>query len=597
MKLNHSKISSLAIVFIFLLFTLVCFKYYLQHTLEGNIDNHILAGEMFGVPDAIAQHGVKPMYYGNQTGWDGQFYYYMSNDLLGRTDAPAHFDANAYRYQRIGLAAYTAAISKVLGRSWVSPAFYFFNYLLLLSIATYFGTKILSARGTSPWWILLWSLSVGTQVTLFSALPDAAADAFLIIGLWGVISRRNIIVVFAMTLSALSREVYLIFPLMMFAMTLFVAVKRQRLFDDFSVRNCVNLTVSHAKCSWLLIPVIVTLGWRMYVERHFHVVPTSQAYGILGFPLNAWFSYFKSGLLGHHLLVAPGWPSYAEAASLLYFLLATLLIIALSTRAVISNLTNYNDEFSGVASASLIIGLMYLCFGPTVIMHYTGYLKAASLFSFLIPLFFVYLKNKNNTYRFIALFLMLGLVGTTSYNLLSRVLANQPHSIAQNEKCYGKPVLLRNWTVTPALFDFYEPIVFSQAGNSDQFIRQGWFNTEGPGRWSIGDYAEVSVPISAAVANANRVGLNMDFIASPLFDKPRPVKLFINDELISTFTPHTGFNSYTFGFSPKVKSLLHLRFDFGSVPPLSSVTSIPDHRRLGIFVNYMKIVEAPLCVN
>ena len=70
---------------IFILVTLFCFSFYLERTLKGDINNHILAGEMFGVPEELKERGIKPLYYGEgNTGWDGQFYYYMSNDILGR---------------------------------------------------------------------------------------------------------------------------------------------------------------------------------------------------------------------------------------------------------------------------------------------------------------------------------------------------------------------------------------------------------------------------------------------------------------------------------------------------------------------------------
>ena len=40
---------------------------------------------MFGMPDTISQYDkMEPIYkYNDGCGWDGQFYYYISNDLLG----------------------------------------------------------------------------------------------------------------------------------------------------------------------------------------------------------------------------------------------------------------------------------------------------------------------------------------------------------------------------------------------------------------------------------------------------------------------------------------------------------------------------------
>ena len=99
------KNCNIFIVFaVFAIYTIGSFTIYLNRTLEGDINNHILAGEMFGMPKDIKARGIKPLYYGaGQTGWDGQFYYYKSNDIYGLKDTARYIDAPTYRYQRIGM--------------------------------------------------------------------------------------------------------------------------------------------------------------------------------------------------------------------------------------------------------------------------------------------------------------------------------------------------------------------------------------------------------------------------------------------------------------------------------------------------------------
>ena len=70
------------------LYHFMAFSFYLHGTLEGQINNHILAAEMWGTPAKMQARGIKPLYHGPvQTGWDGQFYFYIANDLLAREDS------------------------------------------------------------------------------------------------------------------------------------------------------------------------------------------------------------------------------------------------------------------------------------------------------------------------------------------------------------------------------------------------------------------------------------------------------------------------------------------------------------------------------
>ena len=137
LKVNRTII---IVVLIFLTYTLGSFCIYLERTLNGNINNHIFSGEMFGVPVDLKERGIKPLFYGpSQTGWDGQFYYYMSNDILALKDTASHIDSPSYRYQRVGLSLYAATVAKILGMDWVSPATYFISYLFLILAATWSG--------------------------------------------------------------------------------------------------------------------------------------------------------------------------------------------------------------------------------------------------------------------------------------------------------------------------------------------------------------------------------------------------------------------------------------------------------------------------
>jgi len=62
------------IYLVFAIYTIGSFAIYLERTKQGNINNHILAGEMFGTPVELETRGITPLYVGpGQTGWDGHF--------------------------------------------------------------------------------------------------------------------------------------------------------------------------------------------------------------------------------------------------------------------------------------------------------------------------------------------------------------------------------------------------------------------------------------------------------------------------------------------------------------------------------------------
>ena len=383
-SLNSYK-TNLLIVLLFLIYTLGSFAFYHAGTLDGDLDNHILSGEMFGTPEHLKERGIKPVYTGEgQTGWDGQFYYYISNDLLGVKDTAEHIDAPSYRYQRVGLSLYAALVSKISGKDWVSPTTFFVSYLLLLVVAVWVGATLFNNLNIHPIWILPWAFGIGTQITLFNALPDAAADAFLILALTAVIAKKFSISVIPFTLAALSREVYVLFPT--FILLFFMAdtvINKKKICRTW--RDALTGLLKWQSYYLLVIPGLVAVAWLSYVTVHFGVAPAEQSHGILGFPFTAWFEYLLSGLEGNHKLVGTGYASYFEVATLILFMGVLVFSGWLSINILFCETQLVSSIEKGVALTSLAFVLLYVSFGPTVIMHYTGYFKALGIFFFLIP--------------------------------------------------------------------------------------------------------------------------------------------------------------------------------------------------------------------
>ncbi|HDL7823838.1 TPA: hypothetical protein PXP39_001478 [Yersinia enterocolitica] len=420
-KKNKIKIF---IIFVFLVYTLFSFGIYQARTLNGNINNHILAGEMFGVPTVLKDKGLSALYTGPKgTGWDGQFYYYMSNDVLALKDTPNHIDSPSYRYQRIGLSLYAAIVAKALGMDWVSPTVYFLSYLFLLLAATWAGANLFSKLGISPLLILLWSLSVGTQVTLFNALPDAAADAFLILALSAVLSKKYILSVIPFAFSALSREVYVLFPsfILLFILIESVLFKHGNLY--INLKNISSKIFKYNSYYFLLVPGVVAVCWHFYVVQHFGIAPSQQAINILGYPFVAWEKYFSSGLNGNHILVGANRAAYAEAMTLFLFLVTLILATCISLSILFKKNSLITPEVRGIALTLASFSVLYACFGSTVIAHYTGYFKAVALFFFLIPLLLSFVNFKKMVNNLIYTLLLLSVLLTTVYHLKVRILA------------------------------------------------------------------------------------------------------------------------------------------------------------------------------
>ncbi len=380
---------------------------YLHGPLQGNFSHFFMPAEKFGVPSELRAHGITEQYKGTlETGWDGQFYYYIANDPLAQKDTIQHIDSDAYRYQRIGLPLLANLAAKITGQSWVSPLTYYLTSLFIILAAVGTAALFFQQKKLSPYLILLWSLACGTQVTQLHGLPDAAADSLLIIALVSLVNKRLLWYVFAITFAALSREIYILFPV--FMIIILVAQHIQ----EKGVRWCLKSTsISHLfKVTWIhSVPVLIMLGWQIFIRIKFDVSPSSQAHNILNWPLVSAFHYMIAGLKGNHPVVGTGRMAYLEGAGVgLFLLLLIISAINLSTTLckVIhsSKITGSERQvFLGTAFTFITIIFLYLCFGSIVMMHHTGYFKAANIFLFVLPFIACLTERKINSFMILFL--------------------------------------------------------------------------------------------------------------------------------------------------------------------------------------------------
>lgn len=368
------------------LFSALVLLIYVPNTLQGDFSQHVLPSKMFGVPEQLRQHGFSELYGPNESGWDGQFYYYMANDIFATKDTAAHLDAPAYRYQRIGLPLLANLLARMTFQSWVSPVLYYLTTLLLVLSAAGMAARHFSQQGSSPLISLVWALGFGTQITMLNGLPDAAADALLIIAILALLERRLWMYSVAITFAALSREIYVLVPAAMVGMHLLSILKvRQERGQPLRLSTMLWRCLPH-----LPAPLLAT-GWQIYVTHHFGVSPSSQAAGILGVPLASTWHYLMLSLSGKHPLLVRPVEAHVQAVLLVGYV---AWCIASSVALVKAVFLGWREkQFRSACGAELLAFnlamlatiSLYSAFGPTVMMHHTGYLKAANIFLFVLP--------------------------------------------------------------------------------------------------------------------------------------------------------------------------------------------------------------------
>ncbi len=71
-----------AMALIAIAFSVAVMWIYLAGEIRGLLSWHVLPAAVFGIPHSVAKHGMTLLYETpGHVGWDGQFYYYIANDL------------------------------------------------------------------------------------------------------------------------------------------------------------------------------------------------------------------------------------------------------------------------------------------------------------------------------------------------------------------------------------------------------------------------------------------------------------------------------------------------------------------------------------
>ena len=332
---------------------------YVGNSLFGRFEWLILPSDKFGIPTEIAEKtGLTTLYKDYiHPGWDGQFYYYISNDLLGVKDTKDHIDVPGYRYQRIGFPLLAKAVSIILGKRVVSVSLYIYLYLFILMIAAYFFAGYLKKRNHSVFWILPWLFSVGVQITFRHGLVDGAADAILLLSILLILERKYIFYSIMMTFACLTKESNVSIAFMIFIMGFLGFLEEEK-----------KWKISFAFL--LAIPGIVFISWYAYISLHFGAIEKDDT--LIGLFL---VGFFKC------LVIAIKQKNQLELLGLCLYFIILFLAFILEFGAGRKNKIFYS---------LLLITFLNASFGSMVMCHYSGYLKNTSSLLMFIPIMLFY---------------------------------------------------------------------------------------------------------------------------------------------------------------------------------------------------------------
>ena len=151
-------------------------------------------------------------------GYDGQFSYALATNPLGSIE---DLDQPAYRYQRIlhPLLVRIVSLGKIEFVPWVILGLnLFFTVVCCVALGL-----LLSMRGASPWWSLVFVFSLGYLLTMRMDLLEPMAIGFALSG-WLFYEKKKLIpAILLFAMSGLTKEVGLVFP---FALAIWELTRR-----------------------------------------------------------------------------------------------------------------------------------------------------------------------------------------------------------------------------------------------------------------------------------------------------------------------------------------------------------------------------------
>ncbi len=258
---------------------------------QGHWWGPFLPGWQFGVPERLQhEYGIFPT---SHSGWDGQFYFYQSNDLLASSDTSQHIDNPPYRYQRIGMPLLARCVAAALGYDTVPPAVYHLTQIGLVALGYGFLVHWLRKNGHSSLLAMGWLLCDGVTNALAFGMPDPVGDAVFVLTTMCVLKNRPIAYAIAGTLLPLVREGYAVIS----GLVAIATVSGWLTWGtDKPVSYCVWI-----KRNWTLVvltalPCMVVVGWQFWVSQRFGISASKAGGVMIDYPFLGWWKGLQLSL-------------------------------------------------------------------------------------------------------------------------------------------------------------------------------------------------------------------------------------------------------------------------------------------------------------
>lgn len=345
--------SSLGVSIAAVLFSTIFVLHHIGHVRFGNWYWALQPSAIFGLSESETVQGLTPLYrnYGEEYGFDGQFYYRISNDLFIRHDVKLHLDAPSYRYARIFPPAFARLLSVFLFSRYVTPGIYYLAMLMLYAVGVFSLASYLHHHGSPVWYVLPWALFFGVQYALVTGAVDAAGDALLISACVLAFERRRTwIYALCMSATVLTRDTYAVIALGFLILHIASAVKNKKY----------NALFAYS------LPPIAGGSWEVYVRSRLQAFPLSEMLRLVNLPFAAFF------------VTAKFWATARFASTeTRYNLLALLvyLIMVLAAVAIFLSLSVRRAVFAPLFAYTLIL----CCLGHNVMDSDTNYLRVSSV--------------------------------------------------------------------------------------------------------------------------------------------------------------------------------------------------------------------------
>ncbi|MBM6446950.1 hypothetical protein JQF37_25460 [Pseudomonas sp. MIL9] len=393
--------------------------------LLGQFDQYLQPGGMWAAPNNIKLHGYEAHLNPRKDnpGWDGEFYYFISDDPLILKDTTSHLDMPAYRYQRIGLGITAKIVSTLTLSNWVSPTHYFVASVLVLLLATISAAFFLFKHGHKPYWVLLWSMGGAPLFTIVYGFTDGAADGFLIIAVTALSSKRYCTYVISMSLAVLSREVYVLLPILILISTSLVQFKNPPTDDYISLINKILKKISPH-----MLVILCMCAWHFYIHYRLGTWPSAYAPSSqFAFPFESAMKYASQSAMGrtvaHYGDLTSTTPKFYQAIGITLFSLMLIIVIYSTARQIhrsYNQLLTDNGEYIGTLIGFTAIALLYSALGDVMFWEPVGYIKAGTVLCFFT--LFAHTSQKRDIPFYFLLIAILN-TGFSSHSIWKRIQA------------------------------------------------------------------------------------------------------------------------------------------------------------------------------